>query len=210
MNILCDIHTHNDCDYENVISVRNVFVSNSIPAELPALYSASVHPWYVGRDWKKLLEENTGMIEKSAFIGEFGLDRLRSHLSMDEQIILFAEMARIAEQLGKPVIIHCVKAFSELLEVHKQINPSVPWIIHGFRGKPQLMQQLLAKGMYISFGISFNAESLALCPTDKILLETDEYDGSVLDVYRKASEVTHIPLETLAQFIAHNYLDVKK
>lgn len=174
------------------------------------LYSASVHPWYVGRDWKKLLKENTGMIEKSAFIGECGLDRLRSHLSMDEQILLFSEMAQIAERMGKPMIIHCVKAFSELLEVHKQINPSVPWIFHGFRGKPQLMQQLLAKGMYISFGISFNAESLALCPTDKILLETDEYDGSVLDVYRKASEVTHIPLETLVQFIAHNYLEVKK
>ena len=150
------------------------------------------------------------MIWQSAFIGECGLDKLRSHLDIDEQIILFAEMARIAEQLGKPVIIHCVKAFSELLAVHKQINPSVPWIIHGFRGKPQLMQQLLAKGMYISFGIKFNAESLSLCPTDKILFETDEYVGSVLDVYCKASEVTHIPLETLVQFIAHNYLEVKK
>ena len=210
MNVLYDIHTHNDCDYENVISVRNVFVSNSIPAELPTLYSASVHPWYVGRDWKKLLEENTGMIEKSAFIGECGLDKLRSHLDIDEQILLFSEMAQIAERMGKPMIIHCVKAFSELLAIHKQIKPSVPWIIHGFRGKPQQMNQLISKGMYISFGINFNAESLSLCPTDKILFETDEYGGSVLDVYCKASEVTHIPLETLVQFIAHNYLDVKK
>ena len=124
MNVLYDIHTHNDCDYENVISVRNVFVSNSIPAELPTLYSASVHPWYVGRDWKKLLEENVGIIEKSAFIGECGLDKLRSHLDIDEQILLFSEMAQIAERMGKPMIIHCVKAFSELLAIHKQIKPS--------------------------------------------------------------------------------------
>ncbi|MBO4596443.1 MAG: TatD family hydrolase [Bacteroidaceae bacterium] len=210
MNIFYDIHTHSNCHYENVISVRNVFVSNSIPAELPTLYSASVHPWYVRSDWKKLLEDNIGMIEQSAFIGECGLDKLRSHLDMDEQILLFSEMAQIAERMGKPMIIHCVKAFAELLAVHKQIKPSVPWIIHGFRGKPQQLNQLISKGMYISFGINFNAESLVLCPTDKILFETDEYGGSVLDVYRKASEVTHIPLETLVQFIAHNYLEVKK
>ena len=55
----------------------------------------------------------------------------------------------------------------------------MPWIIHGFRGKPQLAQQLLNNGFYISLGEHFNPQTVTIIPTNRLLFETDE---STLDI----------------------------
>jgi TatD DNase family protein len=55
----------------------------------------------------------------------------------------------------------------------------MPWIIHGFRGKPQLARQLINQGFYISLGELFNPQTATIIPTNRLLFETDE---STLDI----------------------------
>ena len=64
----------------------------------------------------------------------------------------FEYQARLSVELGKPLVIHLVKAMSELLKLKQQIKPANPWIIHGFRGKPALAEECLRHGFYLSFG----------------------------------------------------------
>lgn len=55
-------------------------------------------------------------------------------------------------EAGKPLVIHLVKAVDELLKVKRDLRPSNPWIIHGFRGKAALAEEYLKHGFYLSFG----------------------------------------------------------
>ena len=50
------------------------------------------------------------------------------------------------------MLIHCVKAYNEVIAIFKEMQPKQTWIIHGFSGSQQLMEQLLDLGFYLSFG----------------------------------------------------------
>ena len=80
----------------------------------------------------------------------------------------------LSETLRKPLILHIVKAFPEIIALKKQWRPTQPWIIHGFRGKPQLARELLAHGFHLSFGKKYNPASLARTPPSRLLHETDQ------------------------------------
>ena len=49
----------------------------------------------------------------------------------------------------------------------------MPWIIHGFRGKPQLAEALIRQGFYLSLGERYNPMSAAVIPIDRLLAESD-------------------------------------
>ena len=104
----------------------------------------------------------------------------------------FEEQVRIAEKVSKPVFIHCVRAWDDLLSENKKLKPSTPWIIHGFRGKKELAVQLISKGMYLSFWFDFilKPESTPLLkslPKEKIFLETDGSGIDIETVYQKVA-----------------------
>lgn len=80
----------------------------------------------------------------------------------------------LSETLRKPLILHIVKSFPEIIALRKQWKPTQPWIIHGFRGKPQLARELLAHGFHLSYGKKYNPASLAITPASRLLRETDE------------------------------------
>lgn len=84
----------------------------------------------------------------------------------------------LSETLRKPLILHIVKSFPEIIALRKQWKPTQPWIIHGFRGKPQLARELLAHGFHLSYGKKYNPASLAITPASRLLRETDEMPDS--------------------------------
>jgi len=133
-------------------------------------------------------------------VGEAGLDKL-VETPMDIQVEVFKEQAVLAEELRKPLIIHCVKAWDELLIVKKKINPQVQWIIHGFRGNRQLAAQLIAQGFGLSFGRNFNQEALQIAWPQHLFAETDEADITIRDVYLRLSDSLNIPTETFASIL---------
>lgn len=84
----------------------------------------------------------------------------------------------LSETLRKPLILHIVKSFPEIIALRKQWKPTQPWIIHGFRGKPQLARELLAHGFHLSYGKKYNPSSLAITHASRLLRETDEMPDS--------------------------------
>lgn len=153
------------------------------------VYSVGIHPWNVGRvtDRSLRLLASLAAEPQVVAIGECGLDGVAEAVRSDfaakgggRREILAAQTEllhmhfALSEQLGKPMILHVVKAYDEILRLKKLWRPSQQWVIHGFRGKPQLARQLLDHGFYLSFGRKYNAESLALTPPSRLLRETDD------------------------------------
>ena len=172
MTIL-DFHTHTP----RLLSIVDIDPSQEVPPVLNGnmRYSVGIHPWNVSRvtpeQWitTKVLALSRNVIA----IGETGLDRARSPETLPLQTEWLCRHVELSETVGKPLILHIVRCFPEIIALRRRLRPTQPWIIHGFRGKPQLGAELLRHGFRLSFGRRFNPESLALTPSP--LLETDTY-----------------------------------
>ena len=159
------------------------FILNCYPGTVPAdvaRCSVGLHPWHVDSMWQQQLEllRHDLQLPNVVAIGECGLDMVKGpELSLQQAA--FEAQIQLAEPHRLPLIIHCVRAFDQLLLLHKKYNPQQLWIVHGFRGKPQLAQQLLAHGIRLSFGIHFNPAALELARQSGIpyYRETDDEMG---------------------------------
>lgn len=206
-----DIHTHRQKKPEEaVLSVFNLNVPDRhcrCGLDLQSAYSLGIHPWKIYDDllaeYIRYVDENA-QFDSTKAIGECGLDKL-TETPWSLQLRAFEAQISIGEKHQKPLIIHCVKAFDELIALRKEIQPQQAWIIHGFRGKPQQMEQLVKQGFLLSFGEHFNEETLQQIPLDRLLLETDESTLPIQEIYRKASSVLNISEDTLLTQIERNY-----
>ena len=182
-----DFHTHNVSAMKDVIAV------------VDGRDTWGIHPWRA--------EETIVVPDFSSklAIGECGLDGLRGP-SMDRQEEVFMLQISLSEQTSKPLIIHCVKAFDRLLSLRKKQQPTMPWMFHGFRGKPQQLRSLLDAGCFVSFGFCHNEESLCICPIDRMLLETDvDSEHSIAELYNCVADKRGIDVSTLGNLMLENY-----
>ena len=185
-------------------------IYNSTPEEkIPEHYfSVGIHPQSINEQWENDLE-NLKMISqnpKCLAIGECGLDAL---VNIDENLQkkIFEAQIIWANQIQKPVIIHCVKRFQELIPFQKIAK--VPMIIHGFNKKKAIADEMLKHGFYLSFGKSVLHNlslqtSLKEIPLEKIFLETDDADFDIAELYQKAAEIKEISVEKLQEQISKN------
>lgn len=127
------IHTHHPPTSPDEKAIISIDIRNLHLLEPSFYYSAGIHPWYASEDLFNTLQ-TIAIQSNIVAIGEAGLDKL-THTPWELQKKLFLDQIDLAENLKKPLIIHCVKAWPELIAIHKTSRPSVPWIIHGFRGK---------------------------------------------------------------------------
>lgn len=134
---------------------------------------------------------------------ECGMDR-RWNIPLEEQEKTFRRCIAESEERGEPLVIHCVKALDEILRIHRDTKPTQPWMFHGFRGKPQQLQSLLAAGIYVSFGLKYNKESLILCPLDRMCLETDDDPSPIRPLYEEVARYKGISTEVLKEIMAEN------
>ena len=197
-----DIHTH------NATSAQNAIFNSGCRHIADRSISIGIHPWHIHDKWKNDFATIAGIAteENVIAIGECGFDTLKSPASLELQEEAFRAHAQLAEKLHKPLIIHCVKAHDKLLSLHKELKPRQPWILHGFRGKPQLAEQLINAGLYISLGERFNPDSAKAIPTDKLFIESDESSLPIIDIYTavaKAKEMTTEQLVLLVMANAH-------
>lgn len=177
-----------------------------IPPDFP--YSIGIHPndidintIDVQLSWMK------SMMFKNCFaIGECGLDSL---VPIDQSIQeeVFLRQIKISNEVKKPIIIHCVRKFYEVISFKKKAEQ--PMIIHGFNKKRQIAEDLLANNFYLSFGkaVLYNLSLqniLKDTPLDKIFLETDNEDFNIEELYLKVSEIRDISLEQLNEQILEN------
>jgi TatD DNase family protein len=209
-----DIHVHGGMTAPGIFILETLMAHEGrYPERIEgAAFTYGIHPWYLNEDnhieQLKLVEKITPDAEIIA-IGEAGFDKLRGP-SIELQTDVFERQVIISESLRKPLIIHCVRAWDELLASHKKMKPSMPWMIHGFRGKIRQAEQLLSKGFWISiwFEYSLRPESAALfssVPKDRFFLETDGADVDIRDIYKKVAGDMSIPVQDLKAKLISNY-----
>lgn len=203
-----NIHTHTSVNPESEIISYSPGLH---PTDPRIVYSSiGIHPWYLTEDnaetqWNALLEQISS--PTTIAIGEGGLDKLKGP-SLDIQIRILKQQALLSEEKKLPLILHCVKAYNELILLKKEIQPSQPWIIHGFRGKESLAIDCLRHGFYLSFGEHFQADALRAVPINKLFIETDESKASIETIYQSIAQARHISLEELNESIKKNVKEV--
>lgn len=209
-----DIHTHHGIPAEGIYAVENLMAHEGLkPADISAsAFTSGIHPWHLNETNR---EQQIEFIQKVSgnsnliAIGEAGFDRLRGP-SMELQRSTFEAEVKIAGDIQKPLIIHCVRAWDELLASHKNLKPVTTWMVHGFRGKRELALQLIKRGMYLSFWFEFalrpeSSELFRFLPKDRIFLETDGADTDIRAIYRKVSGDLSISVDELKEIILNNF-----
>ena len=198
MPMLTDIHSHK-VHPGNVRTIYNIRINDqplSLPQGQNILFSTGIHPWDAG-NVRAAWMENMGIMlnfEQLVAVGECGLDK-NVPIAIEQQLRVFKIQIKLAELHKKPMIIHCVGCFNELINLHKALSPKQPWIIHGFRGKPELADQLIKAGLYLAYGEFFNPESVKTTPIERILVETDESEMNVEDLYEKLAALKECKVE---------------
>ncbi len=200
---LLDIHTHHTDGGpgEAIISKQ----PSELVIEPGRWYSTGLHPCYLKEGNMEEFVMMNKMVGQSQVlaIGETGFDRT-TDVDHRAQKVNFQLHSFLANTCQKPLIIHMVKSMDWLFDAMKEMKPRVPWIIHGFRGKPESAKQLLNAGLYLSFGEKYNVEALRVTPLDRLFLETDEATCGIHDIYNKVAEDLEMNVEKLEKQVKNN------
>jgi len=212
-----NFHDHGSLSHESVFTVDNIMVHEGRRPgnEEGITHTVGAHPWFLTED---NLDKQIDLVKEFAggsnifAIGETGFDKVKG-AAPELQKRSFIRHFELAEELGKPLIIHCVKAWPEILEIKKELKPSTPWIIHGFKGKKELAQQLCDKGFYLSAWVEWairpvSSETLNSMPPERLFLETDGFDIGIEPVYKVVASYLEITMEELKTQLFLNYMNV--
>lgn len=212
INNYIDVHTHT-LKESNAIQVYNQPIGDSFQTNL---CSVGIHPWHIDvTNINNQLEQLEILLHQQTVIalGECGLDKLID-LPIATQETVFKAQILLAEKHNKPLIIHCVRAFDDLLRIRKEMKITVPMIVHGYNNNKEIAQQLLKSGCYFSFGKALlshesNASKvISLIPSDKLFLETDSSDTTIENIYTAASSLLKLEIDALKKIISTNFKNV--
>jgi len=208
-----NLHTHKYTNTPGILELVNQYPW-VFDATIPQ-YSIGIHPWYIAEE---RLEQDLAVIaQKLALpeclaLGECGLDK-RIEISMSLQTKVFESQIALAEQFQKPLVLHLVAAYQELIEIKNRLTISVPVVLHGFSKNEQTAQQLIANGCYLSFGkyLLRNPELKSVflsVPNDRIFLETDTIEETLEEVYALAASYKGITVAEMQAITKANRLKV--
>ena len=197
-----DFHHHH---LEKETGIFNLGFRESIPK---GFFSAGIHPHFSAEnidqkfDWLQKISKHKNCLA----IGECGLDGL---INIDDEIQgnVFQRQIEFANGINKPLIIHCVRRFSQLISFKKEAK--VPMIIHGFNKRKTIGDELQKHDFYLSFGKSVLQnvnlqEFVKQFPTEKLFLETDAEDFAIELLYQKVADLKSMKVENLVQQIEEN------
>lgn len=206
---LFDIHSHGPRRHASIGNVR--VGSDTFPDA--GLFSIGVHPWDAANT-SLLLPDKGHWPPRAVAVGECGLDRT-CDAPFPMQIEVFKGHVAMAEDEGLPVIVHCVRAFHELLLVRRQLHADQPWIIHGFNKGGDTLQNVLDAGLFVSFGAAVldastpAAWACRLTPSSRLLVETDDVDMDIADVIATVARLRDEPYDVVAAYVHENVHNAK-
>lgn len=191
--------------------------------------SAGFHP----ENLENLLENYIDIVRnamtenpKSLAVGEIGLDYHYEGYDREKQIEVFENQIILANELKKPVIVHCRDASEDTLNILKKHKPS--GVMHCFNGSAEMAKEIIKLGMYVGFTgvITFkNAKkaikALEVIPLERLVMETDcpymspepfrgRRSESPMIEYTaaKAAEIKGIPVQELLDITCRNGMEL--
>jgi len=207
-----DFHTHNPSIGEYGIYNYRIGKDKKIPDGVK-YFTAGIHPWDVEDvsldnailELRNLLED-----KKCVGLGEVGLDKVFG-TNLELQFDVLRKQIELAKKSSKKVlIIHCVKAYQEILKEQKKWDVNLLWVLHGFNGSGELIRSLNNEGFYFSVGaLLFKQNSrirktLVEIPLNKLFLESDESGFRIEELYLEASNLFKVGVGELQIWIKNN------
>ena len=194
-----DIHSHTVNKNDDVFALINCIVD--VDNNNHSFHSAGIHPWYIN---EKNLDSQFNSLkifakEKNCLaIGECGLDKLKGPNQLIQERV-FQEQLFLATELNKPLIIHNVKKIHRIHELILNYHFKGKLIFHGVNSNPEFMHKLNESNQaFFSFGRAlFNENSnasilLKELPLNKLFLETDDSEYTIIEIYNQAIKLLNI------------------
>lgn len=174
------------------------------------IYSIGLHPWHINpASWNAEL----GKIKISSqspqvvAIGECGLDKV-CQTDWALQVEVFSAQLLWVNEIQKPLIIHCVRAYDDILRMLSDHKLQSPCIFHGFNRNREIAGKIISRGHYLSFGAALQhghvRESLQAVPPVRFFLETDNSGLPIADIYQLAAETLGMSVEDVISQIRQN------
>jgi TatD DNase family protein len=206
-----DFHTHKPIHLgqDHILEVISSHIVNKYPEQF---YTMGHHPWW--SDEELTSEELKTLAlhisnEKFLAIGECGLDKLKG-ASKEIQEKVFLQQVLVANQLGVPLIMHCVRQNDRAIAMKKEYGIT-PWVIHGYKRNKILAKDLLDAGIMLSISPSQKMsanfiEMIEYLPLDTFFIETDsEYSLSIIERYDLVAELKKIDTFALQKYQIDNF-----
>lgn len=197
---LLDCHTHSqEVSCQAIRSLTYAEWGDDATIEEGQLYSIGFHPWSLPPE-----ENQTALIDQMqrrlasapqiVAVGECGIDKVRSNATLSQQLVWLEAQMRLACQIQRPILLHTVRAWAEMIEMRSQMEQEFaqlpPMVLHGFRARGEVAQMMLSKGFALSFSRHYDAEALHLAyESHALLVETDELPNEL--THGEAIEATY-------------------
>ena len=182
---LLDCHTHSTGHETGAIhSVCSDAWEGLAATDDAGLRSIGLHPWHLPSvdciaKYTSGMERLCATYPQIVAIGECGLDKTHSDTPLSAQLLWLESQVLLACRLRYPMILHCVRAWDEMIALRKRMLESFesipPMVLHGFRARASVAQMMLRAGFTLSFGVRHHEESVRLAyERHALLVETDE------------------------------------
>jgi TatD DNase family protein len=184
-----------------------------------------VHPMKADTWSKTAVETLHKLIPDIVAIGEIGLDYSEGMPLHELQEEVFRAQLRIAAAADIPVIIHCRRAFADMLRIlNEEKSDKFRGVMHAFSGSVEVACEFIAMGLKIGIAGPVTWDNairpvklIEAIPLEHLLLETDSPDLSpqnhrgevnepafLLDIACKITEVKGLPLAEIAAITSEN------
>jgi len=188
-----NVHSHHKPLSINEVCIRNAYHFNPSNTAINQFFSVGIHPWFVG---KFQLSEIDSIIkpllnkDQIIAIGEIGLDKLKPNFEIQKSFFLV--QTEIAKAAQLPIIVHCVKAYPEILSILKNYQGHV--ILHNYYASEVITQAFLnlpnvnfSLGKRFRLSVGLNQMYAQKIPIEKLFIETDQSREPVSKVYEEIS-----------------------
>lgn len=210
MERIIDFHTHNLSGAPRCAAIASYSLTEIDRCPPGQYFTVGLHPWDTALfcSTPQILEKKLRDALLSPYaigVGEVGLDRLRGAELHCQETLLGIQL-EIAAELDLPVVVHCVRAWSELESIFRDVRFCSRKAIHGFRGKASVLTRLINNGWYLSLGVrsGITEAFLAQIPRERLLLESDDTKEPLTGLYRQVATCMHCSGEELEALVSEN------
>lgn len=178
----------------------------AVAEQYQTYFALGIHPWFCPEDVDAgilaLTSQVSALLECPRFvaIGECGLDKLYSS-TWSQQLAFFEAQLALAKSVNLPVIIHSVKAHSEVLGCLKKHQLPRGGVIHAFSGSTEIALEYIKLGFKLGIGgliMNPNAKKLlktvSELPLQHFILETDSPAMTPINVTEKRNQPANLVL----------------